>query len=414
MNSDEFEYDSDTESEYSIFDENDRYALHGLNNSLGISDLVDVPNLFRVYSWLQNHYKQKKGQLRHGVSRQRNKLQPLHRQLNQESEKLKEKFGHSIDELQAKWNSGQMVRFRDKVSFVLGVSTSILTALLLGMAPEYIHIWYTIQLLIFLPLRYYTYHRKGYVYFIADFCYWGNVMLLAYIWIFPFSRRFFVLSYSVSYGTLAWSVVAWRNSLLFHSLDKITSLFIHFFPPLVLHTLVHLVNPSLLEERFPAIPNVPNIYLGSSLKIASISYALWQIWYYFFIQVGKRKEIQAGKPTSFTWMSKAYSKTTLGKALNALPENLRPFAFMVLQYLYSITTMCPCSIWYNNKVYSTAFLVVIFGWSVWNGASYYIDVFGMRFQRELEALRREIANDPSRSSPSSELDPENSNSSKVK
>lgn len=29
-------------------------------------------------------------------------------------------------------------------------------------------------------------------------------------------------------------------------------------------------------------------------------------------------------------------------------------------------------------------------WSVYNGATYYIDVFGKRFQNELEAMRRDI------------------------
>lgn len=330
-------------------------------------------------------------------------MQPIHKQINYETDKLKERLGKSIDKFQEQWNSGKVVRFRDKLSFALGVSTCILTALLVGMAPESMHLWYTIQLFVYLPLRYYTYQRKGYEYFIADFCYWGNILLLVYIWIFPESRRLFILSYSISYGTLAWSVVAWRNSLLFHSIDKITSLFIHFFPPLVLHTIVHLTNKSYLKDRFPAVLKVKKIDLLSSVEIASFFYALWQIWYYFFIQVGKQKQIQEGRPTSFTWLSKAYSKTKLGRAVAKLPQNLQPFVFMIIQYLYSITTMLPCSLWYNNKLYSTAFLALIFGWSVWNGASYYIDVFGRRFQKELEALRQQLAETPTNSGSSSAL-----------
>jgi hypothetical protein len=33
----------------------------------------------------------------------------------------------------------------------------------------------------------------------------------------------------------------------------------------------------------------------------------------------------------------------------------------------------------------------VFTWSVWNGAKYYIDVFGMRFSKELEELKRDVA-----------------------
>lgn len=52
--------------------------------------------------------------------------------------------------------------------------------------------------------------------------------------------------------------------------------------------------------------------------------------------------------------------------------------------------MMPCPIWYNSKVYSAIFLSAVFGWSVWNGATYYVDIFGKRFQKELEDLRAEV------------------------
>jgi hypothetical protein len=52
--------------------------------------------------------------------------------------------------------------------------------------------------------------------------------------------------------------------------------------------------------------------------------------------------------------------------------------------------MLPCPIWYGSMVYSSIFLSVVFGWSVWNGATYYVDVFGKRFQKELEDLRAQV------------------------
>ena len=35
--------------------------------------------------------------------------------------------------------------------------------------------------------------------------------------------------------------------------------------------------------------------------------------------------------------------------------------------------------------------MVVFGWSIYNGATYYIDVFGKRFQKELEQLKNDVA-----------------------
>ena len=35
--------------------------------------------------------------------------------------------------------------------------------------------------------------------------------------------------------------------------------------------------------------------------------------------------------------------------------------------------------------------MVVFTWASWNGATYYIDVFGRRMEKELEQLRREVS-----------------------
>jgi hypothetical protein len=62
--------------------------------------------------------------------------------------------------------------------------------------------------------------------------------------------------------------------------------------------------------------------------------------------------------------------------------------------------MLPVPLWYDSKVLSAMFVSFVFGWSVWNGATYYVDIFGKRFQKELEDLRAEVEkwqNSPSRS-----------------
>ena len=63
---------------------------------------------------------------------------------------------------------------------------------------------------------------------------------------------------------------------------------------------------------------------------------------------------------------------------------------MLLQYCYAVLTMLPCPLWFFSRWSSATFLIVVFAWSVYNGATYYIDVFGKRFQKELEALKTEV------------------------
>jgi hypothetical protein len=124
---------------------------------------------------------------------------------------------------------------------------------------------------------------------------------------------------------------------------------------------------------------------------STIPYAIWQLSYHFLITVGQREKIAAGRPTSFTWLRRSYSKAWIGQFVTSFPEYLHEPAFMLIQFMYALLTMMPCPIWLWYRHASSAFLMAVFCWSIYNGATYYIDVFGKRFQNELDAMKREAA-----------------------
>jgi hypothetical protein len=102
-------------------------------------------------------------------------------------------------------------------------------------------------------------------------------------------------------------------------------------PPVVLHTLLHLLPKEYSYQRYPAIKDVPYLGIWRSFWITTLVHTLWQGWYYFFIMVRRKEKIAAGRPTSFTWLRRSYAKTWIGKWVNALPEALQPYAFMGIQ-----------------------------------------------------------------------------------
>ncbi|KAI3543962.1 F-box protein [Colletotrichum paranaense] len=318
---------------------------------------------------------------------------------DEQLERYRKRMRTSVDKLGKQWNDTRVVTMREKVSFIFGVMNIFVSGLLMGGWPEYFHLWYTVQVLYFMPIRYFTYHRRGYHYFLADLCYFVNLLLVLSIWIFPGSRRLFLATYCLAFGNNAVAIIMWRNSLVFHSFDKVTSLFIHIMPCATLHCIVHLWPADLQASRLPAIWALKHSPAGSSggygnivsmLAWSSVPYAIWQLSYYFFITVRRRDKIAAGRPTSFTWLRKSYSKTWIGKVVLSLPDALQESAFMLIQYSYAVLTMLPCPLWFMSRYASAAFLSIVFTWSVYNGATYYIDVFGTRFQKELEALRAEV------------------------
>jgi hypothetical protein len=170
-------------------------------------------------------------------------------------------------------------------------------------------------------------------------------------------------------------------------------------PCATLHCIVHLLEPAYQQQHYPAIYNIrtsspdsPHHYsLLQMMLWATIPYGVWQLSYHFLITVRRREKIAAGRPTSFTWLLKSYAKSPLGKAVLALPKSLQEPAFMLIQYSYACITLVPCPIWFWSRWASGVFLSFVFLWSTYNGANYYIEVFGKKFQKELEALKKDMA-----------------------
>ncbi|RDH29586.1 hypothetical protein BDQ94DRAFT_150015 [Aspergillus welwitschiae] len=318
---------------------------------------------------------------------------------DEQLDKYRRRMKDGVERLGKQWNATATVTLREKISFIAGVMNILVSGYLLGGFPEYFYIWFSVQLAYFMPIRYYRYHKKGYHYFLADLCYFVNVLCMLSLWVFPGSKRLFISTFCLVFGNNAVAIAMWRNSMVFHSMDKVVSLFIHIMPPVSLHCLVHMTSAETLRERFPAVyeikfsePGSPNHFnLLEMMGWATVPYLIWQLTYHCFITVRRAEKIAAGRPTSFTWLRKSYAKTWIGKVVLSLPESLQAPAFMLIQYLYAILTMIPCPLWFWSRWASGIFLTGLFILSVHNGATYYIDVFGKRFQKELEELKRDVA-----------------------
>ncbi|KAL8975634.1 MAG: hypothetical protein Q9197_000109 [Variospora fuerteventurae] len=329
------------------------------------------------------------------VEEWRRRLPPPDEQLDRYRKRMRD----SVDRLGTRWNDTKAVTAREKLSFIAGVLNIFISGYLIGAHPGMFFYWFTVQLCYFMPIRYYTYHKRGYHYFLADLCYFVNLLMLLTIWVAPQSKRLFISTYCLAYGNNAVAIAMWRNSMVFHSLDKVTSLFIHIMPPVTLHCLVHLTSATFQKERFPAIYAIkyspsdsPEHYsLWAMMVWATVPYAVWQLAYHFLITVRRREKIAAGRPTSFTWLRKSYAKTWIGRLVLSLPDSLHEPAFMLVQYSYALVTMVPCPLWFWYRWLSAGFLFSVFTWSIYNGATYYIDVFGTRFQKELDQLKKDVS-----------------------
>ncbi|SSD59946.1 uncharacterized protein SCODWIG_01707 [Saccharomycodes ludwigii] len=274
---------------------------------------------------------------------------------------------------------------------------------LMGHKPEIFHIYYTILFFLLIPIRAYTYYKTNNHYFLADLCYYVNGMCLLFIWAFPNNISLYLSTFALTFGTLSWAVITWKNSLVTHSVDKVTSCFIHIMPPLTIHVITHVLDDTDFQrERFPAVylskANITNNGgwpLKTNIFYTSLYYLLWQCSYHYFITIRQSTKIQSGeRMTSFEYLTKhTFKNTPILSTLLDLPDPYPMLLYILFQYLYQLITMSLCGIWFADSHAASIFLLSIFLVASYNGATYYIDYYGDQgLRKEIKKLQLEIRN----------------------
>jgi len=282
------------------------------------------------------------------------------------------------------------IKFVDKISFTFGVTCIVLTEFLALRHPEYFTAYYFLLITGLLTNRYLEYSAENYHLFMLDFCYFMNVSVLVQTLLFPNCLMWFKANYVMSMGVLMMAIVVWQNSLVFHSLDKLTSIFIHVFPPLTLH----LYRWSLIPSE--AIKAEDVISWTDLLVMPTLMYLVWQIFFLYVTEVMLVEKIKADptlvtsvrylandKKNSMHKLTKRVMKRLgiMGPTEEFNSEELKSkIIFYATQGIYSIVVCIPTMWLYSNYYTSVLYISLIYLWCIWRGGTYYIEVFSERYK----------------------------------
>ena len=305
--------------------------------------------------------------------------------------KFTENFNQQLTKFDQKVHQNLQSSATEKAFYALAISTIAMAGFIIGKYPTWFPIFHTVLFCLLMPIRFYTYFKLSYNYYLADLCYYVNLLVMLFIWVFPQSPTLFTAVFSLSLGTLSFAVITWRNSLVLHSIEKTTSSFIHIMPPISLFVIVHELPKDYLEKTYPGVAKVDHWKFGRGIMFTSIFYTIWQVSYHYFITIRKKDQIQKGKVTSFSHLKQSKKDSVLGRFVNGLPYNwMQIMAFTLIQFGYQLLTMVFCPIWFKYKHICGFFVSFIFIWASYNGATYYIDIFGKRFEKEVNKLKNEV------------------------
>eukprot|EP00283_Hemiselmis_rufescens_P014593 CAMPEP_0173450114 /NCGR_PEP_ID=MMETSP1357-20121228/44074_1 /TAXON_ID=77926 /ORGANISM="Hemiselmis rufescens, Strain PCC563" /LENGTH=552 /DNA_ID=CAMNT_0014416765 /DNA_START=162 /DNA_END=1820 /DNA_ORIENTATION=+ len=273
---------------------------------------------------------------------------------------------------------------RDKMGFTAGIALLIFTEYIFLCHLEWIKAWYTAVVIPLYGIRYVIYHADKTHYFLIDFCYVINLLLLFTLHFYPNSTVLFKATFALASGPVPVAIIAWRNSLVFHSLDKVTSVVIHLLPCGIVFCM------RWFPERTTHNELKPSQYAGLfDLFVRPFCvYVYWQTAYFLKTQVVDRRRMQ-NRPdlwTSARWLSRhRTSKGLAHKLINkdGTGELSINISLIKIQIQYTALTLIPVLVIYHSYVLHCLYLIIICLWCVHNGAGYYFEVFSKKYIEEV-------------------------------
>ncbi|EGC32687.1 hypothetical protein DICPUDRAFT_17822, partial [Dictyostelium purpureum] len=295
---------------------------------------------------------------------------------------VNEKREEFQNKLSVDGGASHLIKAKDKFSFVLGVLNLCVISYICGKFPLFLPHFYATEFLILFILRIVLYKRKKLHYFLFDFCYFANLMLLCYIYLVPNKQWFFIACFCISNGPLLGAVLPYRNSMVFHSLDKATSVLIHIFPSLVTYSLRWCTDFSFSKK------NSTNTTWKDFYIYPILLYMLWQAVYFFYVGKYKKETIKENNyTTSLSFLSRVkdgHKPPLVTRFLNIATPNNRLYFFILSQFVYTYLTIIPCMLYYKYQFLHTFYLLFVITASLWNGANFYIEYFSNHYVSQMK------------------------------
>jgi len=298
-------------------------------------------------------------------------------QMRQNYKRQMEDMRSQLDKVMVRSRSAKFRQMRHMICFCCAMMDLIITAYWLGAFPHTHHYYHTFKFSLLVGMRAVYYRCQGMHYYLYDLCYYINIMLLVYIWVFPTSDWLFMGCHGFS-GVLLISVIVFRNSLVPHSLDRVTSLCIHISPAVQMWAIRWYCKDSsrfILPER-----------LWSPLPSMCL-YAFWCIGYYANQFIINRKRIERKKYETL------YSHLAYGMGMmKALPKPLqtpiRSRIVFIVGHFGMFAVGLPF-LYFPFALHTAAVCLAAF-WAIKNGATFYITYFWKVYNDQITAFERQI------------------------
>ena len=202
--------------------------------------------------------------------------------------------------------------------------------------------WLNLVLLVLLYLwRNITYRMTGEHYYMLEFCYYGNVITYVFIFLYPENRHLYYASFAFANGPIGWALALVGCKFVLHSIDSLTSVFIHYTPMFLMWNLHWKTQYSKTRTwaLYDAKQDVFSFEFIKNYYFAAITtYLLWSVVYYLIVFVFAKSRIENRK---YMTLMKYYDERggKESKLFNSMGKPYAGLIYLASHFLVSFTTM---------------------------------------------------------------------------
>ncbi|CAL1526750.1 unnamed protein product [Lymnaea stagnalis] len=321
-----------------------------------------------------------------GVPWQRSSLKHIHDLYDTVTQITVEPTSREEPDVKAFFKVLKNHRLQSKLVYVLTVVAIVAISHFVLTVKWILPYYYSITTPFLLILRLIMYWKMKYQYFLLDFCYFANTYWFLYIWLAPDNKEALVVGYAVANGPLIWALLVFRNSLVFHSLDKVTSLYIHLLPCLL--SFVIRWYPDETSEHWykPFAQYEVGFSFFWLVFIPFVFVVCHQVLYIFLVNcVLKPNEEYL---TMYRYLTSKES-SLIFRMCNLFGPRFRVQLYVAWGLTLVLIMLLFTPVWYNFFIPHCVVVVFSIIVAIYNGATYYIDVFSFEGLGKNKAVRPE-------------------------
>ncbi|KAJ8316998.1 hypothetical protein KUTeg_004902 [Tegillarca granosa] len=265
-------------------------------------------------------------------------------------------------------------RFIEKIVFVLAVITIIFLTHAVVYGQWLLPFYYAVCTPILIFIRIVI--KNKWQFFLIDFCYFGNILWFVYIWCCDV-KIYFDIVFALANGPLLWAMVVYRNSLVFHSVDKVTSSYIHILPGLLSFGIRWYPEETSKYwfKDFVKSFTFNEMSILWLMVLPLFCFMFHSLMYYCIIHIIVKPSEEY--VTSFSYLGQK-EDSCLFKIFNCFGSRWRTFSFYFFNTLFCLATLLGVLLVYNFYIAHCVLLAVMSLVIIYNGGSYYMDVFSTR------------------------------------